>query len=122
MLKGHLAPGSQAWQAHAVTAELRAHEIAKKGADLAVLHSNVHTEEAIRGDVLIGVHHAQAPQHLGHLLMQLADAPCLAHRRLPHSQRTFQQGWREAGSKGGPCDAPSYWPCCSNTKCCYSQA
>jgi len=58
---------------------LKAHETAKKGADLAVLHSNVHTEEAIRGDVLIGVHHAQAPQHLRHLLMQLADAPCLTH-------------------------------------------
>ena len=43
------------------------------------MHGNVHTEEAIRGDVLIGVHHAQAPQHLRHLLMQLADAPGLTH-------------------------------------------
>jgi len=79
LLEGRFAPGSQAWQHHAVTAVLMTHRTAEQGADLVVLHSNVHTEEAIRGDVLIGVHHAQAPQDLRHLLVQLANAPCLAH-------------------------------------------
>ncbi len=55
------------------------HRTAEQGADLVVLHSNVYTEEAIRGDVLIRVHHAQAPQHLRDVLVQLAHAPCLAH-------------------------------------------
>lgn len=46
---------------------------------LVILESNVYTKQAVGGDLLVAVNNAQAPQHLRHLLMQLAYTPYLPH-------------------------------------------
>lgn len=73
---------------------------------LLVLKSYVHTEQALRRELMVGVQDGQAPQQARHLLMQLADAPYLPNRSLPHCQGTFQQGPWEAGRQWGRVQTP----------------